>query len=96
MSCSREAATKACSAAPSPATNLEFFQASKYSLIVGVITVRAVNASEGVGSNSWASASKVLGLLLELAHGRHVDVGVGKPLPELDLPSPSILLQIEE
>ena len=38
MSESREVATKPCSSAPSPATKAEFFHASKYSLIVGVIT----------------------------------------------------------
>ena len=52
MSDRREAATKPCSVAFSPAMKREFFQASKYSLIVGVITVIAVNASDGVGSNS--------------------------------------------
>ena len=52
MSESREAATKPSSVASSPAMNREFFHASKYSLIVGVITVIAVSASDSVGSNS--------------------------------------------
>ena len=45
MSWSREAATNS-SLVPPPATNREFFHASKYSDIVGVITVIAVNASD--------------------------------------------------
>ena len=45
--------------ASSPAMKREFFHASKYSLIVGVITVIAVSASDGVGSNSCASASRL-------------------------------------
>ena len=37
----------------------EFFQASKYSLIVGVMTTIEVSASDGVGSNSCASSSRL-------------------------------------
>src|SRR5918997_930535 len=48
MSCSREAATNELSSAASPATKREFFQASKYSDMVGVMTTSAVNASWGV------------------------------------------------
>ena len=57
MSCRREAATNAFSSALSPATKREFFHASKYSDIVGVITTSAVNASCGVGVHSCAAAS---------------------------------------
>ena len=56
MSWRREAATKAFSFAWSPATKREFFQASKYSDIVGVITTSAVKASYGVGCHSRAAA----------------------------------------
>ena len=83
MSESREAATKPSSVASSPATKREFFHASKYSLIVGVITVIAVSASDGVGSNAWASASRDSAMLVELANHRDVDVGVGDALAEL-------------
>ena len=57
MSESRELATNAGSVAFSPATKRVFFHVSKYSLIVGVMIVSAVNASDGVGSNACASAS---------------------------------------
>jgi hypothetical protein len=57
MSCSREAATNAVSVARSPAMKREFFQASKYSDIVGVITTSAVRASLAVGCHSRAAAS---------------------------------------
>ena len=57
MSCSREAATNAFSLALSPATKREFFHASKYSDIVGVITTSAVKASSGVGFHCCAAAS---------------------------------------
>ena len=50
MSCRREAATKAFSVALAPAMKREFFHASKYSDIVGVITTSAVIASCSVGS----------------------------------------------
>ena len=58
MSCSRDAATNACSVKSAPATKREFFQLSKYSLIVGTMIVSAVNASEGVAENSAASESR--------------------------------------
>ena len=57
MSCRRDAATNAFSSALSPATKREFFHASKYSDIVGVITTSAVNASCGVGVQSCAAVS---------------------------------------
>ena len=57
MSESREVATKPSSSAPSPAMKREFFHASKYSLIVGVMITIEVSASDGVGSNSCASSS---------------------------------------
>ena len=50
-------ATKACSLALPPATKREFFHASKYSDIVGVITTSAENASASVGSNFAAATS---------------------------------------
>ena len=59
MSERREVATKPSSAAPSPAMKREFFQASKYSLIVGVMITIEVSASDGVGSNSCASSSRL-------------------------------------
>src|SRR5919198_1038982 len=49
MSCRREAATKTFSFDLPPDTKREFFQASKYSDIVGVMTTSAVNASCAVG-----------------------------------------------
>ena len=60
MSESREVATKPSSEAPSPAMKREFFQALKYSLIVGVMITIEVRASEEVGSNSCASSSRLL------------------------------------
>ena len=60
MSCRREAATKAFSLAASPAMKREFFQAPKYSDIVGVITTSEVSASAGVGFQSRAAASSSL------------------------------------
>ena len=57
MSSRREAATNAFSSASSPATKREFFHASKYSDIVGVMTTSAVNASCGVGDHLRAAAS---------------------------------------
>ena len=57
MSCRRLAATNAFSVALSPATKREFFHASKYSDMVGVMTTIAVNASCGVGYHLRAAAS---------------------------------------
>ena len=57
MSWRRDATTKAFSVALSPATKREFFHASKYSDIVGVMTTSAVSASLGVGCHSRAAAS---------------------------------------
>ena len=85
MSCRREAATNAFSVALSPATKREFFHASKYSDIVGVITTSAVNASCGVGFHLRAAASSSLALRLEVARGGDVEVRVGQRLAELDL-----------
>ena len=57
MSCRRDATTNAFSVAWLPAMKREFFHASKYSDIVGVITTRAVRASCGVGCQSRAAES---------------------------------------
>ena len=57
MSCRREAPTNDFSVALSPATKREFFHASKYSDIVGVITTSAVSASCSVGFHCLADAS---------------------------------------
>jgi hypothetical protein len=57
MSDSRDVATKACSLAWLPATKREFFHASKYSDIVGVMITRAEKASASVGWNSATAAS---------------------------------------
>ncbi len=85
MSCRREAATNAFSSALPPATKREFFHASKYSDIVGVITTSAVNASCSVGAHSLRGGVELLGGLLELARGGDVEVGVGDGLAEADL-----------
>ena len=85
MSCRREAATNAFSFALSPATKREFFHASKYSDIVGVITTSAVNASCGVGAPVVRGGVELAGRLLEVARGGDVEVGVGQRLAELDL-----------
>ena len=63
----------------------EFFQASKYSLMVGVMTTIEVSASDGVGSNSCASSSRLFAWRGEFVERRLVDVGVGQALAELDL-----------
>ena len=69
----------------SPAMKREFFQASKYSDIVGVMTTSAVSASCSVGSHSCAEASSSFGLLVEVARRGDEEVGVGQRLAELDL-----------
>ena len=56
-------ATKPFSSALSPAMKREFFHASKYSDIVGVITTTAVNASSSVGCHFLADASSSLAYL---------------------------------
>ena len=84
MSWSREAAANS-GVASSPATKRDAFQAPKYSLIVGVMTVIAVNASEGVASNSFASASSSLRHLVEGGHRRDEELCVGQALAERDL-----------
>ena len=63
MSDRREVATKPFSSALLPATKREFFHASKYSDIVGVITTTAVNASSSVGCHCFAAASSSLAYL---------------------------------
>ena len=85
MSCRREAATNAFSVALSPATKREFFHASKYSDIVGVMTTRAVSASCVVGFHFLRGGVELLGVLVEVARGGDVEVGVGQGLAELDL-----------
>ena len=85
MSCRREATTNAFSFALSPATKREFFHASKYSDIVGVMTTSAVKASCSVGVHLRAAASSSLGGRLEVAGRRDVEVGVRDRLAELDL-----------
>ena len=62
MSWRRDAPTNAFSVAASPDTKREFFHASKYSDIVGVITTRAVRASASVGLYPRAAASSSLAL----------------------------------
>ena len=89
MSCRREAATNAFSFALSPAMKREFFHASKYSDIVGVITTSAVNASCGVGLHLRAAASSSLALLLEVARGGDEKSASGSASPNSTLPSPS-------
>ena len=97
MSESREVATKPCSSASSPAMKREFFHASKYSLIVGVMIVIAVKASDGVGSNACGVRVQGVRLALELAQRRDVDVGVGDALAELDLAvAVGVLLDVGE
>ena len=70
MSDRREVATKPFSSASLPAMKREFFQASKYSDIVGVITTTAVNASSSVGSHAFARRVELLGVLGELGAWR--------------------------
>ena len=62
MSCSREATTNAFSFEFSPATKREFFQASKYSDIVGTITTSDVKTSSLVGCHFCAAASSARAL----------------------------------
>ena len=69
----------------SPATKREFFQAPKYSDIVGVITTSEVSASLSVGSHSRAAASSSLAYFSKSRAEGHVEVGVGHRLAELDL-----------
>ena len=86
MSCRREATTNAFSVALSPATKREFFQASKYSDIVGVITTSAVNASCGVGSHSCAARVELVGRASRSrARRRRRSSRPGMRLAELDL-----------
>jgi hypothetical protein len=82
------AATNAFSVALSPATKREFFQASKYSDIVGVITTSAVKASCGVGFHC-ARRRRARRRLLEVARGGDVEVASGSASPNSTLPSPS-------
>ena len=85
MSWSREATTNAFSFALAPATKREFFHASKYSDIVGVITTSAVNASCAVGFHLRADGVEVAHGLVHVARRGDVEVGVGHRLAELDL-----------
>ena len=89
MSERREVATKPSSVAFSPAMKREFFHASKYSLIVGVITVIAVKASDGVGSNAWASSSRLCAWLSNSAAAAAKMSASGTPSPKSTLPLPS-------
>ncbi len=85
MSCRREAATNELSSDLAPATKREFFQASKYSDIVGVMTTSAVMASCCVGSHSSAEAESSFALAAKSLRGGHEEVGVRQRLAELDL-----------
>ena len=60
MSSSRDAPTKPDSVAFEPATKREFFQASKYSDIVGVITTTAVKTSDASGVHFSPAACRSL------------------------------------
>ena len=85
MSCRREAPTNDFSVALSPAMKREFFHASKYSDIVGVITTSAVSASCSVGRPLLGGGVEVLGLLVELLDRGEVEARVGQRLAERDL-----------
>ena len=85
MSCSREAATNALSVDLAPATKREFFHASKYSDIVGVITTSAVNASCVGRLPRRGGGVEVLRVGREVLRGGDEEVGVRHRLAELDL-----------
>ena len=89
MSWSREAATNELSSASAPATKREFFHASKYSDIVGVITTSAVNASCGVGRHSRAAASSSEAFAWKSRAAATRKSASGSASPKPTLPSPS-------
>ena len=78
-------ATKPFSSALPPAMKREFFHASKYSDIVGVITTTAVKASSSVGCHFLADGVELLGVLDEVGRGGEQEVGVRERLGERDL-----------
>ena len=85
MSCRREAPTNDFSVALSPATKREFFHASKYSDIVGVITTSAVSASCSFGRPLLGGGVELVRLALELLDRGEVEARVGQRLAEGDL-----------
>ena len=85
MSDRREVATKPFSSASLPAMKREFFQASKYSDIVGVITTTAVNASSSVGCHFFAAASSSLAYLTNSVVAASRKSASGQRLRERDL-----------
>ena len=89
MSCRREATTNAFSCALSPAMKREFFHASKYSDIVGVITTSAVNASCVVGLPLLRGRVELLGLVSKCSRRGEEDATSGTASPNSTLPSPS-------
>ena len=89
MSLRREVATKPFSSALSPAMKREFFQAPKYSDIVGVITTTAVKASSSVGSHFLADASSSLAYLVKSVAAASRKSASGSASGKVTLPSPS-------
>ena len=72
-----------------PATKREFFHASKYSDIVGVITTSAVNASCSVGCHSLAALSRSDALVAKSFAAATRKSASGSASPNSTLPSPS-------
>ena len=82
-------ATKPFSSASPPAMKREFFQASKYSDIVGVITTTAVNASSSVGCHFLADASSSFAYLTKSVVAASRKSASGSASGNVTLPSPS-------
>ena len=82
-------ATKPFSSALPPAMKREFFQASKYSDIVGVITTTAVYASSSVGCHFLADASSSLAYLAKSVVAASRKSASGSASGNVTLPSPS-------
>ena len=89
MSESREVAANACSVAASPETKREFFQLSKYSFIVGIMTTRAVKASASLGSQALAVVCSSLAYMSNACAEPSSTLASGSASPNSAVPSPS-------
>ena len=83
MSESRETTLNDCDSEASPSTKRDSFHWPKYSLIVGTITTRAVNASDSLGCPGLARVGKLARIAVERLGGGEEERRVRQHLAEV-------------
>ena len=89
MSESRETTLNDSAVEPSPSTKRDSFHWPKYSLIVGTITTRAVNASDSDGSQASADVASSLAYLSNASAAARRNAASGSTSPKSSEPLPS-------